>query len=297
MSNSLLPHELQHTRLPCPSVSPWVCSNSCPLSRWCHPTISSSVTPFSSCPQSFPASGSFPVSRLFASAGQRIRTSASVSVLPMNIQCWFPLGWTGLISLLFKGLSRVFSSTTVCKQQFFSTQPSLWSNWLLFQAFISVSKNHFWLKFRNWAKTHDVLLRQWTSASWLSRLYLFIKKSLLNLLQYCFCFGFLATRQACEILTPWPGMEPTLSALGDEVWTTGPPGKSPDLNLFWFYSLNNTFVRIPFILSSGILCSVSRFHSSVLRPPGCPQPCHGTVIITSTFPLTFNHCHLAREVG
>ena len=94
MSHSLRPHELQHTRLPCPSLSPWVCWNSGPLCQWCHPNISSSVVPFSTCPQSFPASGSFPMNQLFASGGQSIRTSASV--LPMNIHCWFPLGWTGL---------------------------------------------------------------------------------------------------------------------------------------------------------------------------------------------------------
>ena len=104
--------------LSCPS---WVCSNSCPLCQWCHPTILSSVIPFSSCPQSFPASGSFPMSQLFASVGQSIRASASA--LPMNIQDWFPLRLTGLISLLPKRLSRVFSSTTIHKHQFFSTQP------------------------------------------------------------------------------------------------------------------------------------------------------------------------------
>ena len=113
MSDSLWPHELQHTRLPCPSLSPRVCLNSCPLSRWCHPTISSAVIPFSSCPQSFPASGSFPMSWLFAFGGQSIGASALASVLPMNIQGWFPLGLASLISLLSKGLSRVFSSTTV----------------------------------------------------------------------------------------------------------------------------------------------------------------------------------------
>ena len=109
--NSLQPHGLQHVRLPCPSASPGGCSNSCPLSRWCHPTISSSVTHFSSCPQSCPASGSFPMSQLFTSDGQNIGTLASEPVLPMNIQNWFPLGLTGLISLLSKRLSRVFSST------------------------------------------------------------------------------------------------------------------------------------------------------------------------------------------
>ena len=114
MSNSLRPHELQHTRLPCPSVPPRVCSNLRPLSQWCHPTISSSVTTptFSSCFQSFPASGSFPMSQFFASGGQSIIASASSSVLPMNIQDWFLLGWTVWISLQSKGLSRVFSSTT-----------------------------------------------------------------------------------------------------------------------------------------------------------------------------------------
>ena len=106
----------------CPSPSPRVCSNSCPLSQWCHPTISSSLIPFFSCPQSFPTSGSFPISRLFASGSQSIGASASVSVLPMNIQGWFPLGLTDLISLQSKGLSRVFSNITVQKHQLFSTQ-------------------------------------------------------------------------------------------------------------------------------------------------------------------------------
>ena len=113
MSDYLWPHEWQHARLPCPSVSPRVCSNSCPLSHWCHPTTSSSVAPFSSCPQSFWASGSFPVSWFFASGGQNIGVSTSASVLPINIQGWFPLGLTGLISLKPKGLSRVFSSTSL----------------------------------------------------------------------------------------------------------------------------------------------------------------------------------------
>ena len=108
MSDSLRPHELQHARLLCPSLSPWVCSNSDPVSQWCHPTISPSVAPFSSCPQSFPASGSFPVNQFFASGGQSIRASASASVLPMSIQDWFPLGLTGLISLLLEGLSKRF---------------------------------------------------------------------------------------------------------------------------------------------------------------------------------------------
>ena len=124
-SNSLWPLGLQLTRLPCPSLSPRVCSNLWPLSWWCHPTISSSVVPYSSCLQSFPASGSFPMSQLFTSGGQNIGATASASVLPMNIQDWFPLGWTGLISLQSKGLSRVFSNTTVQKHQFFGAQLSL----------------------------------------------------------------------------------------------------------------------------------------------------------------------------
>ena len=118
MSDSLRPHGLQHTRLPCPSPTHGAYSNSCPPSRWCHSTISSSVVPFSSCLQYFPASGSFPMSQLFTSGGQSIRVSASASVLPKNIQDWFPLGLTGLISLQSKELSRVFSNTTVQKHQF-----------------------------------------------------------------------------------------------------------------------------------------------------------------------------------
>ena len=123
VSDSLWPHGLQHTRLPCPSPTTGVYSNSCPLSRWCHPTISSSVIPFSACLQSFPASESFPMSQFFTSGGQSIGVSASV--LPMNIQDWFPLGLTGLISLHSKRFSRVFSNTTLQKHQFFSTQLSL----------------------------------------------------------------------------------------------------------------------------------------------------------------------------
>ena len=118
MSNSLRPHGLQHARPPYPSPTPRVYSNSCPLSWWCHPTISSSVIPFS-CLQSFPASGSFQMSQFFTSGGQSTGLSASASVLPMNIQDWFPLGLTGWISLQSKGLSRVFSNTTVQKHQFF----------------------------------------------------------------------------------------------------------------------------------------------------------------------------------
>ena len=128
MSKYLRPHGLQHTRPPCPSPTPRVYSNSCPLSWWCHPTISSSVIPFFSCLQSFPASGSFQMSQLFTSGSKNIGASGLASVLPMNIQGWFPLGLTCLISLQSKGLSTVFSSTTVQKHQFFSAQPSLWSS-------------------------------------------------------------------------------------------------------------------------------------------------------------------------
>ena len=136
MTDSLTPHGLQHTRLPCPSLPPGICSNSSPLGEWYHPTVLSSVASFSSCLQFFPASRSIPINQLFTSGGQSIRVSASAFILPMNIQGWFLLGLTDLISLQFKGLSRVFSNTTVQRNQFFGTQPSLWSNshihtWLL----------------------------------------------------------------------------------------------------------------------------------------------------------------------
>ena len=125
VSNSLRPHELQHARPPCPSPPPRVYPNSCSLSRWCHPTILSSAVPFSSRLLSFPASGSFPVSQLFTSGGQSIGVSASASVLPMNTPDWSPLRWTGWVSLQSKGISKVFSNTTVQKHQFFSAQLSL----------------------------------------------------------------------------------------------------------------------------------------------------------------------------
>ena len=141
MSNSLRPHEPQHARPPCPSPTPRVHPNACPLSWWCHPTSSSLFIPFSSCLQSFPASGSFPMSQLLTSGGQSIEASGSASVLPVNIQDWFPLGLTGLISLLSKEVSRIFPRTTIWKHQSFGAQPSLWSNsnvytWLLSQHLI-----------------------------------------------------------------------------------------------------------------------------------------------------------------
>ena len=131
MSDSLRPHEPQHARPPCPSPTPRVYPNSCPLSQWCHLTISSSVVLFSSCLQSFPTSGSFQMSQLFSSGGQNIGVSASISAHPMNFQDWSPLGWTGWISLQFKGLSRVFSNTTGQKHQFFGAQLSLWSAYFM----------------------------------------------------------------------------------------------------------------------------------------------------------------------
>ena len=136
MSNSLRPHGLQHARLPCPSPTPRACSNSCPLSQWCHPTISSSVVPFSSCLQSFPASESFQMSQFFVAGGWSIGASASASVLPMNIQGWFPLGLTGWISCLSKGLTRVSFSTTVQKHQFFKEHSAF------FIVQLSHPKNH-----------------------------------------------------------------------------------------------------------------------------------------------------------
>ena len=135
VSDYLWPHEPQHAGLPVHHQLSGVYSNSCPSSWWCHPTISSSVIPFSSCPQSLPASGSFPMSQLFTWGGQSTGLSASASVLPMNTQDWSPLGWTGWISLQSKGLSRVFSNTTVQKHQFFGTQLSSQSN----------SHTHTWL--------------------------------------------------------------------------------------------------------------------------------------------------------
>ena len=128
VSDSLRPHESQHTTPPCPSPTPRVHSNSCPSSRWCHPAISSSVIPFSSCSQSLPASESFPTSQLFAWSGQSAGVSALASFLPKNTQDWSPSEWTGWISLQSKGLSRVFSKTTVQKHQFFGAQPSSQSN-------------------------------------------------------------------------------------------------------------------------------------------------------------------------
>ena len=148
MSDSLQPHGLQHARPACPSPTPRAYSNSSPLSRWCHPTISSSVIPFSSCLQSFPASGSFPVSQFLTSVGQSIGVSVLASVLPMNISDQFLLGWTGWISLQSKGLSRVFSNTTVQKHQFFGAQLSSWHLHIRWPVFWSFSFSIFQWIFR-----------------------------------------------------------------------------------------------------------------------------------------------------
>ena len=152
MSDSLWPHRLQHARLPCPSLSLGVCSNSCSLSQWCHPNVSSCIVHFSSCLQSFPASGSLPMSQIFRSGGQSTGDSALASVLPMNIQGWFPLGLNGFISFLSKELSRVFSKTTVQKHQLFGAQLSLCSN--------STSVHDYW-KHQSFGFYMDLLLAKW----------------------------------------------------------------------------------------------------------------------------------------
>ena len=154
MSDSLRPHESQHARPPCPSPTPGVHSNSCLSSRWCHPAISSSVVPFSSCPQFLPASASFPISQLFTWGGQSTGVSALAPFLPKNTLGWSPLEWAGWISLQSKGLSRVFSNTTVQKHLFFSAQltkkqkafPESLANFLLYLKGQSISDDHSWLQ-------------------------------------------------------------------------------------------------------------------------------------------------------
>ena len=159
MSNSLQPHGLQHARLLCPPLSPGVFSNSCPLSWWCHPTISFSALLFSFCLQSFSASGSFPVNQFFTFGGQSVGALASESALPMNIHGWYPLGLTGLISFLSKVLSRVFSNITVWKHQFFRTQPSFWSNSLIVTCLLE--KPQLWLWFWSVKGTYGLLSAEW----------------------------------------------------------------------------------------------------------------------------------------
>ena len=199
------PHGLQHSRPPCPSSSLRVCPTSCPLSRWCHPTISSSVVPFSSCPQSFPASGSFPMSQLFASDGRSIGASASPSVLLMNIPLGFPSGLTALISVQFKGLSRVFSRTTIRKHQFFGTLPYLWSN------------SHFciWLLERPYLWLYTTLSTKWCLCFLTHCLYVcynFLSKkqsSLSFMAAVTICTDFRAQEEHCFHLfpfyLPWSG--------------------------------------------------------------------------------------------
>ena len=182
MSNSLQPHGLQHARLPYPSPPPRACSNSCPSSQWCHPTISSSVIPFSSCLQSFPASGSFPVSQLFASGGQRIEVSASASVLPVNVQDWFPIGWAGWISLQSKGLSRVFSSTTVQKHN--SSTLSLFYG-------LSVTSIH------NCWKTTVLTLQSFVSKV-MSLLFNMLSRLVIDFLPSSKCLNFMAAAAICS---------------------------------------------------------------------------------------------------
>ena len=156
MSDSLWPHESQHTRPPCPSLTPRVYSNSCPSSRWCHPAISSSVIPVSSCPQPLPASDSFPMSQLFTWGGQSIGVSALASVLSMNTQDWSPLKWSGWISLQSRGLSRVFSNTTVQKHRFFGAQLSSQSNFHIHTWSLLAPSNHLFRR-RQWHPTPVLL--------------------------------------------------------------------------------------------------------------------------------------------
>ena len=157
VSDSLRPHELQHARPPCPSPTPGVHWDSCTSSQWCHPAISSSVFPFSSCPQSLPASESFPMSQLFAWAGQSTGVSALASFLPKKSQGWFPSEWTGWISLQSKGLSRVFSNTTVQKHRVFGTQPSSQSN----------SHIHTWPQGKAQPWLDRPLLAKWCLCFWI----------------------------------------------------------------------------------------------------------------------------------
>ena len=208
VSDSLWPHGLQHTRLPCPSLSPALCSNSCLLNWWCHPTISSSHAPFSFCPQSFPAPGSFILSWLFASGGPKYW---SFSISPM-IQSWFSLGLAGLICLLSKGLSRVFSSTTVWKHQFFSAQPSLWSNP---HPHMTTGKTIALIRWTFVCKVVSLLLNT------LSRFFIaFLPRSkhlLVSWSSHHLEWFFWPCQVACGILVPGPGIQSMPPAL--EAWS------------------------------------------------------------------------------
>ena len=280
MSNSLLPHELQHTRLPCPSLSLRACSNSCPLSQWRHPTISSSVTPFS-CPQSFPASGSFPVSRFFASAGQSIRTSASGSVLPMNIQCWSPCclrdsqesSDSSALSLLYGPTGFSFRQLFLCLKTVSGSSSETGQRPMMFY----------------WGNRPQL-------PDYPAFIYLFIKKLFIEFVTILLLFQFFGHEAGMWDLNSLTRDQTHTFCTGRwslNHWTTR------EVSWPWFILILqlNTFVRIPLILPLGIPCSVSRFHNSVSQTSWLPPTLPRTVIITSTFPLTFKHCHLARGVG
>ena len=199
MSDSLQPHEPQHARPPCPSPTPGVYPNSCPLSRWCHPTISSSVVPFS-CRQSFPASGYFQMSQLFASGGQSIGVSASTSVPPMNTQGWCPLGWAGWISLQSKGLSRVFSNTTVQKHQF-CAQLSSQSNFHIYTWPLQILLRALKLivNYKKWTKNSKTIIYSMhcyfkTLVTWKS-FFIFCKKNLIKSSLKDVCLHYLIHRR------------------------------------------------------------------------------------------------------
>ena len=255
MSNSLQPHGLQHTKLPCPSPTPRAYLNSCPLSQWYHPTISFSAIPLSFCLQSFPASGSFQMSQLFASGGQSIVVSASASILPINIQDWFPLGWTGWISLQSKGFSRVFSNNTVQNHQFFGAQLSLSSNfhihtWLL-------EKPYLWLDRPFFGKIMSLLLNM------LSRLVItFLQRS------KCLLMSWLWSSSAV-ILEPKKIKSLTFSTVSPSICheVMGPDAMILD---FWMLSFKPTsslssFTFIKRFFSSSLLSPIRVVSSAYLR--------------------------------
>ena len=207
MSNSLWPHGLQHARLPCPSPTPGAYSISCPTSGWCHPTISSSVIPFSSCLQSFPASGSFPMSRLFISGGQSIGASASASVLPMNIQGWFPSGLTGLISLQSKGLLQLLQDSSSSLLQHYSSKASiLWHSAFQLSHWVTIPFSRGYFQSRDWTQLSCIaggFFTIWTTRilEWVS--YPFSSRSSL------------------------PRNQTGVSCIASRLFTAEPPGKPP----------------------------------------------------------------------
>ena len=255
MSNSLQLHGLQDARPPCPSPTSRVYPNSCPLSQWCHPTISSSVIPFFSCPLSFPASGSFQMSQLFASGGQSIGIVASISVLPMNTQDWSPLGWTGWISLQSKGLSRVFSNTTVLKYQFFCAS-----------AFFTVQLSH---PYMTTGKT--IALTRWTFVgkvmsllfNMLSRLVItFLPRSKLLLISWL-------QSPSAVILEPRKIKSATVSTVSPSI-SYEVRGPDAMILVFWMLSFNPTlslssFTFIKRLFSSSSLSAIRMVSSAYLR--------------------------------